>query len=167
MQIFRNGYDIVTVGKNLADFDTIEKLKTLDMAKPTVFTLGHFDQFNANHADFLYEANGLGARLIVGLFDDYPSTNFKFSCADRLAILLSNKYVDYVVVLEENDSVADLVEALRVDTFAVSEADAEHSFGLTPHVKKVEVIPNFKPDDCLPTKLRVINANFGLRKKGK
>lgn len=161
MQLFRNGYDIVTVGINLTEIKTTEDLKKINMSKPTVFTYGSFQKLDAQQIDFLYEAHCFGARLIVGLINDNWA-----SFTERLAILLANKYVDYVVELNSDDSLPDVLKALSVDILVFG-SDQVCPAGLEAHVGEVKKIELLKDVNSLVQKLRHINANYGLPKKGK
>ena len=76
MRIFRNGYDITTIGVDLSKVETFNQLRALEFSQPVVFTVGCFDLFHAGHVHLLREAHYLGARLIVGLDTDASVKKF-------------------------------------------------------------------------------------------
>jgi rfaE bifunctional protein nucleotidyltransferase chain/domain len=73
-----------------------------------VFTNGVFDILHRGHLDYLREARTLGSMLIVGLNSDESVRRIKgpkrplYSVEDRAAALSALRFVDFVVVFEED-----------------------------------------------------------------
>jgi len=88
--------------------------------KKVVFTNGVFDLLHRGHIDYLTKAKGFGDVLIVGLNSDASVHRIKGpsrpiqSQADRAAILLALKAVDYVVLFSE-DTPEKLISIVRPD----------------------------------------------------
>lgn len=86
----------------------------------TVFTNGCFDILHAGHIKLLREARGFGDRLIVGLNSDDSVRRLKgptrpINCADdRKTVLEAIRYVDQVVIFEE-DTPLELIRKLQPD----------------------------------------------------
>jgi rfaE bifunctional protein nucleotidyltransferase chain/domain len=84
----------------------------------TVFTNGVFDLLHRGHLEYLREARALGNVLIVGLNSDESVHKIKgpqrplINQEDRAAMLLSLKFVNYVVIFDE-ETPADLIAALK------------------------------------------------------
>jgi len=102
--------------KNLAAL--LSKLKK--QRKSIVFTNGVFDIIHRGHIDYLYKARSFGDILIVGLNSDSSVRRLKGhkrplqKQADRAAIVVSLKPVDYVILFSE-DTPERLIEAIRPD----------------------------------------------------
>ena len=102
--------------KNLAAL--LSKLKK--QRKSIVFTNGVFDIIHRGHIDYLYQAKSFGDILIVGLNSDSSVRRLKGhkrplqKQADRAAIVVSLKPVDYVILFSE-DTPERLIEAIRPD----------------------------------------------------
>ncbi len=85
-----------------------------------VFTNGVFDLLHRGHVEYLAEARGLGARLVVGLNSDASVRRLKgparpiVAAADRAAVLRALACVDLVVVFDE-DTPERLIRAVRPD----------------------------------------------------
>lgn len=85
-----------------------------------VFTNGVFDIIHRGHVEYLAKARSFGDLLIVGLNTDASVRRLKGkgrpiqSQADRAAILLALKSVDYVVLFSD-DTPAKLIEIVRPD----------------------------------------------------
>ena len=85
-----------------------------------VFTNGVFDLLHRGHVDYLTKAKSFGDLLIVGLNSDASVHRLKGpkrpiqSQADRAAILLALKAVDYVVLFSE-DTPEKLISIVRPD----------------------------------------------------
>ncbi|MCH8027021.1 MAG: D-glycero-beta-D-manno-heptose 1-phosphate adenylyltransferase [candidate division Zixibacteria bacterium] len=96
----------------------LAKLK--QQRKLIVFTNGVFDIIHRGHIDYLYKARSFGHILIVGLNSDSSVRRLKGNKrplqkqADRAAIVVSLKPVDYVVFFGE-DTPERLIEAIRPD----------------------------------------------------
>lgn len=88
--------------------------------KSIVFTNGVFDIIHRGHIDYLHKARSFGDLLIVGLNSDSSVRRLKGNKkplqkqADRAAIVVSLKPVDYVVLFGE-DTPERLIEAIRPD----------------------------------------------------
>ncbi|MCP5467656.1 MAG: D-glycero-beta-D-manno-heptose 1-phosphate adenylyltransferase [Deltaproteobacteria bacterium] len=85
-----------------------------------IFTNGCFDLLHRGHLDYLKRARALGDRLIVGLNSDasvkrLKGVNRPINTEDDRALMLSSlKFVDHVVLFEE-DTPFDLIQELRPD----------------------------------------------------
>lgn len=85
-----------------------------------VFTNGCFDILHRGHIDYLQEAASFGDRLIIGLNSDSSVRKLKGEKRpvqnekDRLAILSALKFVDMVLIFEE-ETPLDLITAVRPD----------------------------------------------------
>ncbi|MEE8404552.1 MAG: D-glycero-beta-D-manno-heptose 1-phosphate adenylyltransferase [candidate division Zixibacteria bacterium] len=96
----------------------LKKLKK--QRQRVVFTNGVFDLIHRGHIDYLYKARSFGDILIVGLNSDASVRRLKGNKrpfqkqADRAAIVVSLKPVDYVVLFSE-DTPERLIEAIRPD----------------------------------------------------
>lgn len=86
-----------------------------------VFTNGVFDILHRGHVEYLAKARSFGDLLIVGLNSDVSVRRIKGPKrpiqpqADRAAILLALRSVDYVVYFGE-DTPEKLIAAVRPDT---------------------------------------------------
>ena len=96
----------------------LKKLKK--QRQRVVFTNGVFDIIHRGHIDYLYKARSFGDILIVGLNSDSSVRRLKGNKrplqkqADRAAIVVSLKPVDYVVFFGE-DTPERLIETIRPD----------------------------------------------------
>lgn len=87
-----------------------------------VFTNGCFDVLHRGHVGYLDQARGLGDLLIVAVNSDDSVRRLKGSdrpvnpVEDRVAVLAALSCVDQVVVFEQ-DSPAELIEAVRPDIY--------------------------------------------------
>ncbi len=85
-----------------------------------VFTNGVFDILHRGHVDYLTKAKSFGDVLIVGLNSDASVRRIKGNSrpiqnqADRAAILLALKPVDYVIIFNE-DTPDKLIRAIKPD----------------------------------------------------
>jgi rfaE bifunctional protein nucleotidyltransferase chain/domain len=88
--------------------------------KKIVFTNGVFDILHRGHVEYLSRARALGDVLIVGLNTDASVRRFKGRArplqkqADRAAILLALKAVDYVIFFGE-DTPDRLIRLVKPD----------------------------------------------------
>jgi D-beta-D-heptose 7-phosphate kinase/D-beta-D-heptose 1-phosphate adenosyltransferase len=88
--------------------------------KKIVFTNGCFDLLHIGHTRFLKSAKELGDILIIGLNSDLSIKSIKGknrpinNQENRAELLLSLKYVDYVVIFNE-DTPFNLIKAIRPD----------------------------------------------------
>lgn len=118
-----------------------------------VFTNGVFDILHRGHVDYLAKAKSLGDILIVGLNSDASTRRLKGTDrpiqtqADRAAVLLALRSVDYVVIFGE-DTPEKLIHQVRPDVlvkgadYAVSEivgAEFVRSYGGS--VRRVRLTP--------------------------
>jgi len=100
-------------------------------SKQIVFTNGVFDILHRGHVDYLAKAKSYGDFLIVGLNSDAGVRRIKGKSrplqnqADRAAILLALKSVDYVVIFSE-DTPDKLIRAIKPDVL-VKGADYRES----------------------------------------
>jgi len=82
----------------------VEKSDSLSRMK-TVYTYGVFDLLHVGHLELLKEARELGDKLIVGIFTDEVSTNFKrppiIVHQQRMDMLKPLSFVDEVVSQDE------------------------------------------------------------------
>ena len=96
----------------------LSKLKK--QRKSIVFTNGVFDIIHRGHIDYLHKARSFGDILIVGLNSDSSVRRLKGNKrplqnqADRAAIVVSLKPVNYVVLFGEDTPVL-VIEAIRPD----------------------------------------------------
>ena len=87
------------------------------MVKPIIFTNGCFDIIHIGHVQLLEFCASLGT-VVVGLNSDASVKRLKGSLRpinnenDRLSLLLAIKYVDEVVVFEE-DTPYELIKSLK------------------------------------------------------
>lgn len=87
-------------------------------SKKIVFTNGCFDLVHPGHLSYLLEAANLGDRLIIGVNTDSSVRKIKGEERpinderSRLQLLASLFFVDAVVLFDE-DTPADLIEALK------------------------------------------------------
>lgn len=87
-------------------------------SKKIVFTNGCFDLIHPGHLSYLLEAANLGDKLIIGVNTDHSVRKIKGeerpinNEQSRLQLLASLFFVDAVVLFDE-DTPADLIEALK------------------------------------------------------
>lgn len=171
MRIFRNGYDITTIGVDLSKVETFNQLRALEFSQPIVFTVGCFDLFHAGHVHLLREAHYLGARLIVGLDTDESVKKLKgdarpfYPFAERLDILLACKFVDYVIE-GSTDEWPEVMQALKPTTF-VKGAEYRNSpckLGeLAQNVKYIEMCGDLHTTRIIDV-VRTTNGHYGPRR---
>ena len=98
-----------------------------------VFCGGCFDVLHAGHAVFINQCAALGDVLIVGVARDSAIAMLKGPLRpinpenNRLYLVANLMSVDYALLtddLEESSDVAEILELLRPDVFAVTEGDA-------------------------------------------
>ena len=88
--------------------------------KRVVFTNGVFDVLHRGHVDYLARARSFGDLLMVGLNNDRSVRRLKGPTrpvqrqADRAAILLALRWVDFVVLFGE-DTPDKLIQEVRPD----------------------------------------------------
>lgn len=88
--------------------------------KKIVFTNGCFDILHYGHVCLLKQAKALGDILVVGLNSDESISRLKgkgrpfFTLEARLAVLKSIKYVDYVIIFDE-DTPISLIKKIEPD----------------------------------------------------
>ena len=99
--------------------------------KKVVFTNGVFDILHRGHVEYLAKARSFGDLLIVGLNSDVSVRRIKGpkrpvqSQADRAAILLALRSVDYVVYFSE-DTPEKLISIVRPDILVKGADYARH-----------------------------------------
>lgn len=99
--------------------------------KKIVFTNGVFDLLHRGHVEYLAKARSFGDVLVVGLNSDSSVRRLKGPTrplqpqADRAAILLALRAVDYVVIFGE-DTPAKVIGTIRPDVL-VKGADYKES----------------------------------------
>ena len=87
-----------------------------------VFTNGHFDLLHVGHLDYLEKARALGDALFVGVNGDRSSERLKGSGrpivpAEERARLLAALIPVTAVIIFEQDTADDLIEALKPDIY--------------------------------------------------
>ena len=104
--------------RKILNWDTLDStLESINKEK-IVFTNGCFDILHPGHIHILDQAKSYGDKLIVGLNSDESIKRLKgpkrpkVSQKDRLRILSSIKFVDYVVLFEE-DTPLKLIKKIK------------------------------------------------------
>lgn len=87
-----------------------------------VFTNGHFDLLHIGHLDYLEKARALGDALFVGLNSDTSTAHLKGTGrplipAEERARLLAALVPVTAVVIFQDDTAADLLQALQPDIY--------------------------------------------------
>lgn len=96
----------------------IQKLKT--EGKSIIFTNGCFDILHSGHIDYLKKTKELGNILIIGINSDESVKKIKQQnrpinkLLDRMIVLNSIKYVDYVVPFNE-ETPENLIKIIKPD----------------------------------------------------
>ena len=108
----------------ILDFYTEGGLTPIERAKANgrriVFTNGCFDLLHVGHVTYLRNAKKMGDILVVGVNSDDSVRRLKGEsrpincCEDRMELLSSLDFVDYVVEFKE-DTPADLIERINPD----------------------------------------------------
>jgi len=104
--------------KKILTWDTLGRTLELFNKDKIVFTNGCFDILHPGHIHILDQAKSYGDILIVGLNSDNSIKRLKgpsrpkVSQEDRLKILSSIKFVDYVVLFEE-ETPLKLIEKIK------------------------------------------------------
>tara|TARA_B100001057_G_scaffold77507_2_gene72390 strand:- start:7118 stop:7582 length:465 start_codon:yes stop_codon:yes gene_type:complete len=104
--------------KKILTWDTLGRILELLNKQKIVFTNGCFDILHPGHIHILDQAKSYGDILIVGLNSDNSIKRLKGSSRpkvfqkDRLKILSSIKFVDYVVLFEE-ETPLKLIEKIK------------------------------------------------------
>ena len=104
--------------KKILTWDTLGRTLELLNKDKIVFTNGCFDILHPGHIHILDQAKSYGDILIVGLNSDNSIKRLKgpsrpkVSQEDRLKILSSIKFVDYVVLFEE-ETPLKLIEKIK------------------------------------------------------
>ncbi|SDH91984.1 D-alpha,beta-D-heptose 7-phosphate 1-kinase /D-beta-D-heptose 1-phosphate adenylyltransferase [Pseudobutyrivibrio sp. 49] len=95
-------------------------VRAKDSGKKIVFTNGCFDILHVGHITYLRKAKRLGDILVIGVNSDDSVRRLKGesrpinTCKDRMTILSSLDFVDYVVEFKE-DTPAGLIEKIAPD----------------------------------------------------
>ncbi|MGC4782202.1 D-glycero-beta-D-manno-heptose 1-phosphate adenylyltransferase [Micromonospora zamorensis] len=108
----------------LVDTDELDAIvaEYREAGRSVVFTNGCFDVLHRGHVRYLEQARALGDLLIVAVNSDGSVRRLKGAdrpvnpVEDRAALLAALACVDHVVVFEE-DSPAELIEAVRPDVY--------------------------------------------------
>lgn len=98
--------------------DLSKKLKSEN--KKIVLASGKFDILHGGHIEYLEKSKKLGDVLCVSLNNDnYFNSTFRpfLSQRDRVSIICSLSFVDYVVVFYEEDP-CKIIDKLKPDIFA-------------------------------------------------
>ena len=104
--------------KKILTWDNLGRILELFNKEKIVFTNGCFDILHPGHIHILDQAKSYGDMLIVGLNSDNSikrlkgPTRPKVSQNDRLKILSSIKFVDYVVLFDE-ETPLKLIEKIK------------------------------------------------------
>ena len=104
--------------KKILTWDNLGRILELLNKEKIVFTNGCFDILHPGHIHILDQAKSYGDMLIVGLNSDNSIKRLKgpkrpkVSQSDRLKILSSIKFVDYVVLFEE-ETPLKLIEKIK------------------------------------------------------
>ena len=114
--------EMFTNGK-LINEEHLGELRKQHRDKKIVFTNGCFDIMHAGHCATLRKASGFGDLLVVGLNSDKSIKILKgknrpiINEADRIELLVSLEFVDYLVVFDEETPI-ELIKSLRPDVLA-------------------------------------------------
>lgn len=114
IEVFDNLYD----ENKIWSIDNICELKNAISNKKIVFTNGCFDVLHIGHISYLKKAKELGDILIVGLNSDASVKKLKGENRpinnqhDRAKMLLSLKFVDYVVIFNE-DTPLEIIKKIK------------------------------------------------------
>ncbi len=133
------------------------------VGRRVVFTNGCFAAVHAGHVAYLREARSLGEVLIVAVNSAASIRRLKGECAiipdaDRLALLASLDFVDYVLLFEE-DTPLRLIECIRPD-FLVKGGTTESVLGRElvegygGVVRILSALPGVSTSDLLCTRRR-------------
>ena len=104
--------------KKILTWDNLGRILELFNKEKIVFTNGCFDILHPGHIHILDQAKSYGDMLIVGLNSDNSIKRLKgpsrpkVSQNDRLKILSSLKFLDYVVLFEE-ETPLKLIEKIK------------------------------------------------------
>lgn len=105
-----------------------------------VFTNGCFDLLHPGHLHYLAEARQLGKRLVLGLNSDASVQRLKgpkrpiMDEAARALLLASLSFIDLVIIFEE-DTPLDLINAIRPDVLVKGADYKEEEVVGAPEVK--------------------------------
>lgn len=129
----------------------IQKLKT--EGKRIVFTNGCFDILHSGHIDYLKKTKELGDILIIGINSDESVKKIKQQnrpinkLLDRMIVLDSIKYVDYVVPFNE-ETPENLIKIIKPDVLTKggdwNEKDVIGSNFVKSYGGKTVIIPYIK-----------------------
>jgi len=132
---------------------TLSKLKKIVSKiklqnKKIVFTNGCFDIIHTGHIKILHKAKSLGDILIVGLNTDNSVKRLKGpnrpinKQQDRVIVLNSIKFVDYVVLFDE-DTPLKVIEQLKPDVL-VKGGDYKLKdivgYGIVPKIVRIKLV---------------------------
>ncbi|MEA1995368.1 MAG: D-glycero-beta-D-manno-heptose 1-phosphate adenylyltransferase [Campylobacterota bacterium] len=140
----------------------IQKLKT--EGKRIVFTNGCFDILHSGHIDYLKKTKELGDILIIGINSDESVKKIKQQnrpinkLLDRMIVLDSIKYVDYVVPFNE-ETPENLIKIIKPDVLTKggdwNEKDVIGSNFVKSYGGKTVIIPYIKGKSTTNTIKRI------------
>ena len=131
--------------KKILTWDNLGRILELFNKEKIVFTNGCFDILHPGHIHILDQAKSYGDMLIVGLNSDNSIKRLKgpsrpkVSQNDRLKILSSIKFVDYVVLFEE-ETPLKLIEKIKPN-FLVKGGDYTVETVVGHEIARVEIFP--------------------------
>jgi rfaE bifunctional protein nucleotidyltransferase chain/domain len=142
----------------------IQKLKT--EGKRIIFTNGCFDILHPGHIDYLKKTKELGDILIVGINSDESIKKIKQQnrpinkLLDRMIVLNSIKYVDYVVPFDE-ETPENLIKIIKPDVLTKggdwNKKDVVGSDFVKSYGGKVAIIPYIKDKSTTNIIKKILN----------
>lgn len=140
----------------------IQKLKT--EGKSIIFTNGCFDILHSGHIDYLKKTKELGDILIIGINSDESVKKIKQQnrpinkLLDRMIVLNSIKYVDYVVPFNE-ETPENLIKIIKPDVLTKggdwNKKDVVGSAFVKSYGGKTVIIPYIKGKSTTNTIKRI------------
>lgn len=129
---------------------------------------GCFDLFHVGHLNLLKFAKNQGNVLFVAVNSDYSINKLKGSSRpiiaqdDRLAILSSLVYIDYVVLFDE-ETPSELIEIIKPDAIAKEEEYKNKEITEIDTIKKYNInLIFYKKENEISTSF-IINKILSLR----
>jgi rfaE bifunctional protein nucleotidyltransferase chain/domain len=125
--------------KTLGELKKIRKARKKEML---VFASGCFDVVHADHIEYLSWSKSLGDYLVVAMNSDKSVKKLKsntrpiFSLRNRIKLIGSNYFVDYIIVFNEPDTVK-IIKTLKPDIFARGKDYVLNKKGITKEKKKM------------------------------
>lgn len=138
-------FSIDHVGSKIISFNDCGFLR--DRNFKLVFTNGCFDILHRGHIESLKFAKSQGDKLVVGVNSDSSVGKLKDgrpinSVSDRISLLASCEYVDYVIVFEE-DTPLELIKKIVPDVVVKGEDYKEKDIighGIVPEIKRCPLV---------------------------